>query len=107
MKQKANFYEKQEPYKYMRLGNGKADVFIREFIEESEEVDENGRKTILFVYNQNEFRVNENEITEEMIKENPLYWIDYNPNEQEISLISRLEAIEGAILELGEMMFND
>lgn len=107
MKQRANFYEKQEPYKYMRLGNGQADVFIREFIKEEEQVNEDGIKTVLFIYNQNEFRVNENEITEEMIKENPLSWIDYDSTIPNIPILERLEAMEEAILELGEVMYND
>lgn len=107
MKQRASFDEKQSDYKYMSLGNGQADVFIREFIEEEKQMNEDGIETVLFVYNQNEFRVNENEITEEMIKENPLSWIDYNPIVEDIPLTLRIEALEEAILEMGDVMYND
>ena len=106
--QRVSFYDKQKPYKYMPLGDGRADVFIRKFIEEREELnEEDSTKTILFIYDENQFRVNMEEITEEMIKENPLSWLDYNPNIPDISLQERIEAIEEAILELGEVMYND
>lgn len=106
MKQRAEFSEKQGEYKYMPLGNGMADVFIRKFIEEKKEVNEDGIETVLFVYNQNEFRVNETEITEDMIKEDPMTWLDYNPSAMDIPLLSRIEALEEAILEIGEVMYN-
>ncbi len=107
MKQRANFNEKQGAYKYMPLGNGKADVFIREFIEEEKQINEDGSETVLFVYNQNEFRVDVNEIPEDMIKNDPLSWMDYDPNISNVSIEERMEAIEEAIYEIGEMMFND
>lgn len=107
MKQRANFNEKQDAYKYMPLGNGQADVFIREFIEEEKQINEDGSETVLFVYNQNEFRVDVNEISEDMIKSDPLSWIDYNPNISDVSIDERVEALEAAIYEMGEMMFND
>jgi len=107
MKQKASFSEKQSEYKYEKLKNGKVHIFIREFIEEVKEINEDGIKNSVFVYNQNEFDVNENEITEDMIKEKPLSYIDYNPKDEEVSLTDRINAIEDAICEIGEMMYND
>ncbi len=107
MKQRANFNEKQEAYKYMPLGNGQADVFIREFIGEEKQINEDGSETVLFVYNQNEFRVDVKEISEDMIKSDPLSWLDYEPNISNVSIEERMEAIEAAIYEIGAMMFND
>lgn len=107
MKQRASFYEKQDSYKYMPIGNGKADVFIREYIGEEKEINENGEETVLFIYNQNEFRVDMSIITEEMIKKDPLSYIDYDFNDSKVSMESRIEALESAICEIGAMMFND
>lgn len=105
MKQKASFNEKQEEYKYMSLGNGKADVFIRKFLEEEKQINESGKEETLFIYEQNEFRVNENEITEEMIKEDPMSYLNYNNEIPNISLEDRLSALEGALVELSEVIF--
>lgn len=105
MKQKnVMFHEKQEAYKYQNLGNGTAVVFIREYVGEEKQKDENGLETVLFVYNQNEFIVNINEIPEDIIMENPISWINYCPYENNISLENRVEALEMALLEIAEVM---
>lgn len=127
MKQRVIFNEKQESYKYMPLGNGLADVFIREFIEEKEEtkeeivsynektkkVDKRVTKNTLFIYNQNEFRVDAKKVTEAMINANPLSYIDYDPDnvvEDENPMPTteeRLQALEDALLEIGGLIYND
>lgn len=127
MKQRVIFNEKQESYKYMPLGNGLADVFIREFIEEKEEtkeeivsynektkkVDKRVAKNTLFIYNQNEFRVDAKKVTEAMINANPLSYIDYDPDnvvEDENPMPTteeRLQALEDALLEIGGLIYND
>ncbi len=105
MKQKAKFYEKQNEYKYFPLGDGRADVFIRNFLEEEKEIDENGNEIVLFVYEQNEFRVNMKEITEDMIKENPMNYLNYSNEITNVSLEERISALEGALVEMSEVIF--
>lgn len=104
MKVKASFSEKQPNYRYMPIGNDLADVFIYKFIEE--EISEEDGSTS-FLYEQNEFRININEITEEMIKENPLDYLDYSNEIENINLEDRISAIEGAIVELAEVLTSD
>lgn len=104
MKVKANFSEKQPNYRYMPIGNDLADVFIYKFIEE--EISEEDGSTS-FLYEQNEFRININEITEEMIKESPLDYLDYSNEIENINLEDRISAIEGAIVELAEVLTSD
>lgn len=98
------FSERQPDYRYMPTSNEKADVFIYKFIEESKSEED---ESTSFIYDMNEFKVNTEEITEDMIKEDPLSWINYNPNIEDISLASRIEALEDAMLEMGEMIYND
>ena len=105
MKQKAKFYEKQNEYKYFPLGDGRADVFIRNFLEEEKEIDENGNEIVLFVYEQNELRVNMKEITEDMIKENPMNYLNYSNEITNVSLEERISALEGALVEMSEVIF--
>lgn len=97
MRVKAVFSERQPDYKYMERGDGTADVFINNFIKkERNEEDSN----FSFIYEQNEFRVNTDEITEEMISESPLDWIDYSNVAEEVSIEDRVSAIEDAVMEL-------
>ncbi len=104
MQQKrAIFSDKQPEYRYMPLGNGFADVFIYKFIEET--TDEEGN--ISNIYEFNEFRVNTWEITEEMISDNPLDYLDYSSDEETIALEDRVSAIEEAIVELAEVISGD
>ena len=97
------FSEKQPDYRYFPLGNGKADVFIYKFIEEvkDEEVDSTS-----FLYETNEFRVNMNELPEKTIKKNPLNYLDYSNEPENIPLEERVSAMEEAFIELSEVIFN-
>lgn len=103
MRTKAVFSEKQPDYKYMPLGDGKADVFINKFIEKVKD-EEDGQFS--FIYEQNEFRINAEEITEEMIKKNPLDYLDYSNTAEDIPIEERISAMEDAVMELSEVIFN-
>ena len=97
MRVKAVFSEKQPDYKYMLLGNGQADVWINKFINK-EKSEEDGSTS--FIYEQNEFRVDADEVTEEMIKDNPMDYLDYSNIAEEVSIEDRVSAIEDAVMEL-------
>ena len=96
---KTVFTEKPSDYSYFPLKNGKADVFVRKF--DHEETDEEGN--ISYIYNTNEFRVDQGLITEEMVAENPSKYLEYSvpgPVTEE----ERLDALESAFLELMEVL---
>ena len=59
-----------------------------------------------FIYDMNQFKVNQDEITEKMIKKNPMKYIDYSDEEYEASLEERVSAMEDAVMELSEVIFN-
>lgn len=101
MKVRAVFSDEQPSYRYFPLGNGKADVFIYKFIEEV--TDEEGTS---FIYDMNEFKVDIEEISEEVIAENPLDWIDYDSTIPNIPIEERISAMEDAVMELSEVIFN-
>lgn len=103
MQVRATFTEKQPEYKYFKLENGKADVFILKFVDEETD-EETGQ--VSFIYIQNEFRINQNEITEEMIKKNPMDYLDYSGDNEKIPLEERVSAMEDAVMELSEVIFN-
>lgn len=91
------FSDLQPDYRYMPLGNGMADVFIYKFIKEKESEED---ESTSFIYDLNEFRVNTSEITEDMISENPLDYLDYSNEIPDISLEERVSAMEDAFMEL-------
>lgn len=101
MPKKTVFTEKQPAYRYFSLNNGYADIFIYEFIEELTN-EEDGSNS--YVYKMNEFHVKQNEITEEMIKNNPYKYLNYKPIT--ITLEDRINAIEEGLMELGEVISN-
>lgn len=103
MKQNQSYMEKQPDYKYQPLGNGYADVFIFRFVEET--IDEQDKRPV-FIYDTNEFRVKVDEISEELISSDPLSWINYDPSIPSISLEERMTAIEDAVMEMSEVIFN-
>ena len=92
---KANFTEKQPEYRYFPLADGKADVFIYSYIGESTETTDN----VLYEYDMNEFRVPQNLITEDMVKDNPMKYLKYTPINPPTDH-ERLEAMEQALIEL-------
>ena len=48
----------------------------------------------------NEFRVNINDITEEMVREDPMSFLEYSNIPENISIEDRVSAIEDAVMEL-------
>ena len=101
------FSDRQPEYRYMPLGNGFADVFIYKFVEEHySELGEEGTGPS-FIYDFNEFRVNTEEITEEMIASAPFDYLDYSTEAEDIALEERISAIEDAIVELAEVITGD
>lgn len=97
MKTIALFNNKQKDYDYFKVNEKRADVFIYEFIEEinstemnmSVSFDEDGniieteipQESHVYSYRVNSFTVDPKEITEEMIKENPMEYMDYEVTE--------------------------
>ena len=95
---KATFTEKQPDYRYFPLADGKADIFIYSYIGESKETTDESETTV-YEYNMNEFRVSQNLITEDMVKANPMKYLDYAPINPPTDH-ERLEAMEQAFMEL-------
>ena len=94
---KANFTEKQPDYRYFPLADGKADIFIYRYIGESTETTGES-ESVLYEYDINEFRVPQNLVTEDMVRDNPTKYLEYKP----ISVPTdheRLEAMEQAFME--------
>ena len=91
---KTTFTEKQPDYRYFPLADGKADVFIYSYIGESTDESE----SVVYEYDMNEFRVSQDLVTEDMVKSNPMKYLEYKP----ISVPTdheRLEAMEQAFME--------
>lgn len=100
------FNERDLTYRYMPQDDGTADVFIYKFIEEIHNEAEEG-STPSFLYEFNEFKVNMDEITEEMIAENPLDYLNYSAEEESITLEDRVSAMEEAIVDLVGVIIGD
>lgn len=95
---KATFTEKQPDYRYFPLADGNADIFIYRYMGEStEKTDES--ETTVYEYDMNEFRVPQNLITEDMVKANPMKYLEYKPVSPPTDH-ERLEAMEQAFMEL-------
>lgn len=91
---KANFTEKQPDYRYFPLADGKADVFIYSYIGESTDESE----SVVYEYDMNEFRVSQDLVTEDMVKSNPMKYLEYKPISPPTDH-ERLEAMEQAFME--------
>lgn len=88
----AQFMNKQPDYDYFKVNEKRADVFIYELIEEIDSTemniafDEDGNRIEtevpqerhVYSYRVNSFTVDPKEITEEMIKENPIKYMNYD-----------------------------
>lgn len=94
---KATFTEKQPKYRYFPLADGKADVFIYSYIGESKETTDESEFTV-YEYDMNEFRVSQNLITEDMVKANPMKYLEYAPINSPTDH-ERLETMELAFME--------
>ena len=77
---KIAFSEKQPEYRYFPLADGMADVFVYSFVGEDVEkvgMGEEETETTLFWYDFNEFRVSQDLVTEDMVKKEPLKYLEY------------------------------
>lgn len=115
----AQFMNRQPDYNYFKVNEKRADVFIYEFIEEIDSTEMNmnivfdeddnrietkvPQESHVYSYRVNCFTVDPNEITEEMIKENPLDYIDYIKPTEEVEQDEYLLDLDYRItcLELG------
>ena len=95
---KATFTEKQPEYRYFPLADGKADIFIYSYIGESTETTDES-ESVVYDYDMNEFRVPQNMITEDMVRDNPTKYLEYKPVSPPTDH-ERLEAMEQAFMEL-------
>lgn len=94
---KATFTEKQPDYRYFPLADGNADIFIYSYIGESKETTDES-ESVVYEYDMNEFRASQTLITEDMVRDNPMKYLEYKP----ISVPTdheRLEAMEQAFME--------
>ena len=75
---RVSFSEKQPDYRYFPLADGMADVFVYSFVgEDTVIMGEEETKTTLFWYDVNEFRVSQDLVTEDMVKKEPLKYLEY------------------------------
>lgn len=96
MRTKALFTEKQPLYRYFKVNDVRADIFIYSYTKDV--IDEETGST-LYEHEFNQFTVKPEEITEDMIKENPMKYMDYvAPVEK--SDVEKLAAAENSITEL-------
>lgn len=103
MQIRAIFSEKQPSYRYMPINDTMADVFIYKFIETIEN-EEDG--SIQYIHEMNEFRIEKSRVTEEMVKKEPLKYLDYIPDNENINLEDRINALEDALMELAGVVYN-
>lgn len=98
VKKDVEFSERQPSYKYYLIGNGLADIFIlkNERIVERRDDDTSDPYNV-YLYDMNEFRANAEEITEELIQDDPLNWFDYDPSIPNITLEERVTVVEDVI----------
>lgn len=74
------FGEKQPDYRYFPLADGMADVFVYSFVGEDTEkvgMGEEITETKVFLYDVNEFRVGQDIVSEDMVKKEPLKYLEY------------------------------
>lgn len=72
------FSEKQPDYRYFKLADGMADVFVYSFIgEDTVSMGEEETETTVFWYDVNEFRVGQDIVSEDMVKSEPLKYLSY------------------------------
>ena len=74
MRTKALFTQKQPSYRYFKVNPIRADIFIYNFLKE---VTDEETGTTLYEHEFNQFTVSHSEITEDMIKKNPMSYMDY------------------------------
>lgn len=96
MRTKALFTEKQPSYRYFKVNPIRADIFIYNYIRDVLD-EETG--TTLYEHEFNQFTVKPSDITEDMIKENPLKYMDYIAPVEKTD-VEKLADAENSITEL-------
>lgn len=104
MKQRTESMQELPSYLYQVLPNGTASISIMKFIEEETRQNDDGEDYTVYIYETNDFIADPEIITEEMISENPEDYLDYVI--EDVSLEERTAALEEAIEEIAEVIFN-
>lgn len=104
MKQRTEATQELPNYLYTVLPDGMASVFVTKFIETETRLNEEGEEYTVYIYETNEFIADPEVITEEMISDNPEDYLDYTI--ENISLEERTTALEDAVYEIAEVIFN-
>lgn len=104
MKQRTESMQELPSYLYQLLPSGMASVSIMKFIEEETRQNDDGENYTVYIYESNDFIINPEVITEEMVSENPEDYLDYVI--EDVSLEERTKALEDAIVEMAEVIFN-
>lgn len=95
--QTAVFTEHQPAYRYMLVDDNRADVFIYKYLQDYKTEDPDD---IAYVYQFNSFSVEPTVITEAMIAENPLDYIEYDPTELSKTSDERITELESTVTDL-------
>lgn len=104
MKQRTESMQELPSYLYQVLPNDTASISIMKFIEEETRQNDDGEDYTVYIYETNDFIADPEIITEEMISENPEDYLDYVI--EDVSLEERTAALEEAIEEIAEVIFN-
>ena len=104
MKRRTEAMQELPNYLYNVLPDGNESVFIAKFIETETRINEDGEEYEVFIYDTNEFIVSSEIIPEEMIEADPEAFLNYSI--EDISLEERTKALEDAVEEIAEVIFN-
>ena len=104
MKRRKEAMKELQNYLYNVLPDGNASVFIAKFIETEIRINEDREEYEVFIYDTNEFIVSSEIIPEEMIEADTEYFLNYSI--EDISLEERTKALEDAVEEIAEVIFN-
>lgn len=104
MKQRTESMQELPSYLYQLLPSGMASVSIMKFIKEETRQSDDGEDYTVYIYESNDFIINPEVITEEMVSENPEDYLDYVI--EDVSLEERTAALEDAVYEIAEAIFN-
>ena len=114
MRSKGYFMDKiTEEYDYFPLPDGNADVFVYDLSSEKEVVQGADEEAYTqYEYDMNEFRENAATVTEEMVKENPMKYLDYEP-EKPKSILEEIDnlkqennMLKECLLEMSELVYQ-
>lgn len=96
--QTAVFTEHQPAYRYMLVDDNRADVFIYKYLRNYKTEESND---VAYVYQFKSFSVEPTAITEAMIAENPLDYIEYEPSTESTKTSDeRITELESTVTDL-------